>query len=77
MELQKLAEKYDVNSITEYIIESIINGAISQAKELFEEMDYQDKMDFIHSIKTGEYGEGITDKALSIYGSFVNEFYNR
>ena len=29
MELQKLAEKYDVNSITEYIIESIINGAIS------------------------------------------------
>ena len=62
MELQKLAEKYDVNSITEYIIESIINGAISQAKELFEEMDFQNKMDFIHSIKTGDMVRALRTK---------------
>ena len=77
MELQELAKKYDVDSITEYIVESVVNGAISQAKELFEEMEYQDKLDFIHSLKTGEYSQDIADKVLTLFVDFVEEYYNK
>lgn len=56
--LEKLSKSYEVDNFFDYIIESRINGNLSQVRELYREMTGKDRKAFYHYAKEmGEYGE--------------------
>ena len=66
--MTKLLKEYDYNSDMQYfemIVESVINGNRTQAKEQFKAMPRQDRKNFVKTLYTDwSAGLSATDKAM-------------
>lgn len=66
MTLEKLAKSYEVENFFDYIIESQINGNLSQVRELFNEMSKKDRYAFIaYAQSMGQYGRETVQNILN------------
>jgi hypothetical protein len=66
--MKKLLKQYNLNSDMQYfemIVESFINGQISQAKELFTALPKINRRDMVIAV-TGSWNSGITKDQINI-----------
>lgn len=67
--MKKLLKEYGFNSDMQYfemIVESFINGQISQAKEQFSAMPKKDRLNFLKNATVGGWESGLDSRELSM-----------
>ena len=72
--MEKLLKQYGFEDYTEYfeyIVESVINGQIQQATELFSAMPRENRVEFIETAITLEWESGLDTVQLSKFVEFV------
>jgi hypothetical protein len=72
--MKKLLEEYGFEDYTEYfeyIVESVINGQVKQARELFSAMPREDREEFIKTAMTLEWESGLDTIQLSKFVELI------
>ena len=60
-ELKNLAKDHEVEDFQEYIVNSLINGQQSQCKELYKQMSYNDRVNFIE-VYLQDYSDSVQEE---------------